>query len=455
MLAKFKQRLHLGRNTTQKSAPVLSGIALLPSEILGGEIFPLVLDKVPDDFWHRKLLALAGVCTQWRNIVHSTPFLWNQHIRINTRQFAAVGRFRRNRIVKKYFQALTVCLARSAPLPVSISIHWFAFSPRHKKDLARAVDMISNAAVRVQSLRISSLDKAHTWACILRALERPDTLQALTEIDFAFLGGAAQQPAVPLSLMNAPHLRRVELSARSNPLNLISIPWPQLTHLTLAAPPLACLAVLAKCSNLVSAVLSHLYTFRPDDTQAPTTATLMHLTSLRLTISSTLIQAVGNLDLPALTTLELIYDDDDMIWPQLEVFRQLPLHNIQYLTFAFDDAEVLESATLCALLRCTPSVTELTLRECVCVDNALLNALRADVPWSKLLLPQLETLSIDWGPVLGVDFELETLRAMLASRVGAGLKRLVYQGDYSDNGDKGFMPALAAYYLDGPQVNVL
>ncbi|KAJ7757488.1 hypothetical protein B0H16DRAFT_1721226 [Mycena metata] len=359
MLVKFKQRLHSRRSTAQKSAPVLSGIAFIPSEILGGEIFPLVVDE--DKLWHRALLALASVCTQWRNIVHSTPFLWNQPIRINTLQLFSVGRFRRKRIAKKYFEALRMCLTRSAPLPVSICIN----SPtliRDRKDFARAVDLISDAAARMEFLRVSSsLHMDDVGVCILRALERlpKGSLNALTEIDFLLLG-TALHPTVSFSLMNAPRLRRVKLSAGPDPLNLISIPWLQLTQLTLAAPPLGCLAVLARCSNLVSAVLRYMYPSLPDNT-ASTIATLLRLTSLSLTISSALIQAVGNLDLPALTTLSFTYRRTGMIWPQLEVFRRLPLHNIQCLSFELNGEEVLNSATLCTLLRCTPSVTEFTL----------------------------------------------------------------------------------------------
>ncbi|KAJ7757483.1 hypothetical protein B0H16DRAFT_665468 [Mycena metata] len=452
MLAKFKQRLHSRRNTLQKSTPVLGGIALLPSEILAGEIFPLIQvvdEDIHDNRWHRTLLILACVCTLWRNIVHSNPFLSNQPIHINTLQFFSLGRFRRTRFVKRYFEALRMCLTRSAPLPVSIWIN----SPTligDRKDFVRAVDLISDAAARMEFLRVSSLRRDDLGVCILRALERlPNgSLNALTEIDFLLLGSAALHPTVSFSLMNAPHLRRVKLSAGPDPLNLISIPWPQLTQLTLAAPPLACLAVLAKCSNLVSAVLHHMYTSFPDNT-APTTATLVHLTSLRLTISSTLIQAIGNLVFPALTTLELIYDDADMIWPQLEVFRQLPLHNIRCLTIDLDNEEVLELATLCALLRCTASVTEFTLEYCVCIDNALLNALRAGDPQTKLLLPHLELFSIEWGSVLGIDFDLETLQAMLTSRAGVGLRRFMYRGDYSKE-----VPVLAAYHVDGLQVDV-
>ncbi|KAJ7044980.1 hypothetical protein C8F04DRAFT_1067255 [Mycena alexandri] len=441
MLAKFKQRLR-----SPQEAPVLDGISLLPSEILGGEIFPLVVhEENYGDLWHRKLLVLARVCTQWRNIVHSTPFLWS-HIAINTRQFSGVGRFRRNRFTKKYFEALRMCLARSAPLPVSISIDDGLVFPGDRKDFARAVDLISNAAVRMEVLRINSRRRDDAGVGILRALELILTgaFQALTEIDFVFPSDVA---LVPFSVMSAPHLRRVKLNAGPDPLKFMSIPWPQLTHLTLAAPPLTCLAVLARCSNLVSAVLHHMYISLPDG-NAPTTATLVHLTSLRLTVSSTLIEAVGNLVLPALTMLELICDEEDMIrvWPPLKVFRQLPLHNIQCLMF---ERFPLVSATLCALLRCTPSVTELKLKGRDCIDNALLNALRADVYWSKPLLPQLEMLSIDWGSVLGDDFDLETLQVMLASRVGVGLRRIVYRGYYH-----GQVPALVACHVDGLQVDV-
>ncbi|KAJ7044977.1 hypothetical protein C8F04DRAFT_1067245, partial [Mycena alexandri] len=188
MLAEFIQRLYSRRNTAQENAPVFSSIALaalLPSEILGGEIFPLVVhEENYGDLWHRKLLVLARVCTQWRNIVHSTPFLWNQHIRINVRQFSAMGRFRRNRLTKKYFEALRMCLARSAPLPVSISIDdWLVFSG-DRKDFARSVDLISNAAVRMEVLRIRSRRRDDAGVCIL-ALELIPTgaFQALTEID--------------------------------------------------------------------------------------------------------------------------------------------------------------------------------------------------------------------------------------------------------------------------------
>ncbi|KAJ7757499.1 hypothetical protein B0H16DRAFT_1885526 [Mycena metata] len=423
MLAKLKQRLRLRRNTAQKSAPVLGGIGLLPFEILGSEIFPRVVhtERLYDP-WHSTLLSLACVCTRWRNIVHSTPSLWNQCIWINTRQFSGLQPSRRNRLVEKYFEALRMCLTRSAPLLVSISIDWSAFEP-DRKDFARAVDLISDAAARIEFLRVSSLCKDDAGVCVLRALERLPTLQALTEIEFSFLGGAVLQP---FSVMNAPRLRRVNLSAGPDPLNLVSFPWPQLTHLTLAARPLACLAVLAKCSNSVSAVLHHMYTFEPNDT-APT-ATLLHLTSLSLTVSATLIQAAGNLNLPALTSLELIYDGNTMMLPHLEIFSHLPFGNVRRLTLEFYGAEMIGTATLCALLHCTPSVTAIILKSTTYIHNALVNALvlRADVR-SKLFIPQLEFFSIGWSVDNG-DLDLEQLKAMLGSWVvGAGLRRVVYK----------------------------
>ncbi|KAJ7757509.1 hypothetical protein B0H16DRAFT_1823765 [Mycena metata] len=238
--------------------------------------------------------------------------------------------------------------------------------------------------------------------------------------------------------MNAPHLRRVELGAGWNPPNSISIPWPQLTHLTLVAPPFAGVAVLAKCSNLVSADLSEMYTFGLDDT-ALTTATLTHLTSLSLTISSALIQAVGNLDLPALTTLSFNYRRTGMIWPHLAVFHQLPLHTIQYLSFELNNDPTLELTTLYALLRCTPNVISLRLKS-TCISNALVSALRTDVPPSDVLLPRLEAFWMEWA-TLGDYFDLENLKAMLSSRVGLGL--LMYPKS-SDDLYNTFKSAVAA-----------
>ncbi|KAJ7044996.1 hypothetical protein C8F04DRAFT_1067310 [Mycena alexandri] len=445
MLAKFKQWLHSRRNTAQKSAPVFSGIALLPSETLGGEIFPLVVHgEFRDYLWHRKLLALAGVCTQWMNIVHSTPLLWNQCICINTRQFSRVGRFREERIVKKYFEAVRMCLTRSAPLRVSVSIDWFDLRG-DRKDFACIVDMISDAAVRIESLRTSIVGMDDIGVGILRALERlpTGTLRALTTIDISF-----QTYTTPhIDLMNAPHLRRVELSMGWNPINVISIPWLQLTHVTLTAPPFACLAVLARCCNLVSAVLHHMHTSLPD--AAPLiTATLMHLTSLRLSVSSQLIRAVGNLVLPALTTLELSYFD--MVWPQPAVFSHLPLGNVQRLTLTMHS--MVQLADLCALLRCTPGVTELKLLTPYDVENTFLDALRTDIPSTELLLPQLEMLRIHGGPIFSRHGSrsnsqvIVAFQAMIASRVSTGLRRLLRDE---------LMLAVAAFSLNGLHVEVL
>ncbi|KAJ7044997.1 hypothetical protein C8F04DRAFT_1067325 [Mycena alexandri] len=457
MLAKFKQRLHSRGNTAQKSAPVFSGIALLPSETLGGEIFPLVVHgKFRDDLWRRKLLALAGVCTQWRNIVHSTPLLWNQCICLDTHQFSRVGRFREERIVEKYFEAVRMCLTRSAPLPVSISIDWFALRG-DRKDFARTVDIISDAAERIESLRTSIVGRNDIGVGILRALEGlPNgTLRALTTIDISFETDTSPH----IDLMNAPHLRRVELRVGWNPIDVISIPWLQLTHVTLTAPPLACLAVLARCSNLVSAVLAVLqpmHTSLPDDLPL-ITATLMHLTSLCLSVSSKLLRAVGNLVLPALTTLELF-----MVWPKPAILSHLPLGNVRRLTLTMHG--VVQTADLYALLRCTPGVTELKLTS-YGVENTFLDVLRVDIPSTELLLPQLEMLRIHDTPIFSRHGSrsnsqvIVAFQAMIASRVSTGLRRLVYSPPEFEHSDSQLrdelMLAVAAFSVNGLHVEVL
>ncbi|KAJ7757507.1 sphingomyelin phosphodiesterase [Mycena metata] len=119
----------------------------------------------------------------------------------------------------------------------------------------------------------------------------------------------------------------------------------------------------------------------------------MHLTSLRLTIPSTLIQAVGYLDIPALITLELLYFDSPTPWSQPAVFSHLALGNVRRLTLRA--RHVLHFAEFCTLFRCTPGVTELKLH---LPENASLDALRVHSSSTELLLPQLETLCIHDAP---------------------------------------------------------
>jgi hypothetical protein len=110
---------------------------------------------------------------------------------------------------------------------------------------------------------------------------------------------------------------------------------------------------------------------------------------------------------------------------------------------------------LCALLRCTPSLTTLDLG-CINVDNTVLDALRSDLPRSAVLLPQLETLSLGCDAGVGADFDEGNLLALIASRRktdnAVRLKRMVYKGWGAFS--QAFHEALDTYRAEGLDIEI-
>jgi hypothetical protein len=427
-----------------------------------GEIFPLVIDWEGQASWLENILVLARVCRYWKNLAH-TPLLWNkQCIPINPGQFFLRSRRRRKKLVNKYFKVIETWLARSTPLPVSVSLDWWNF--RTLDEFSRAVDLILSVAARWKTLYITTHANACATTRVLRPLAHlPDgMLQALTEVTL-HLSSSVRPPKVLSVFMSAARLRHVELLAGPESAHLMSMPWAQLTHITLnSTTPRACFAALAECTNAVSAVLNCacVETVQDDHHNALSmaTATLPHLATLRVRAASpTLIHVLGYLVLPSLKTLELFWDDDDMAWPPPETFRPFLLASPHLQCLLLDlSGEKLSSADLCALLRCTPSLTMLELVGCIVVNNTVLDALRSDLPRTAVLLPQLETLSLDCDTEVGADFDEGSLSALIASRRktdnAVRLKRMVYKGWGAFS--QAFHEALDTYRAEGLDIEL-
>ncbi|KAJ6451580.1 hypothetical protein C8R45DRAFT_760422, partial [Mycena sanguinolenta] len=81
---------------------IVSPIHSLPVELLA-EIFYLALWRYPNI---KDMCRVSHVCSDWRQIAHSTPRLWARISSINLSQKGDVP------------ESLTAFLARSAPLPV-------------------------------------------------------------------------------------------------------------------------------------------------------------------------------------------------------------------------------------------------------------------------------------------------------------------------------------------------
>ncbi|KAF7347401.1 hypothetical protein MVEN_01495900 [Mycena venus] len=395
-------------------------INLLPSEILVAEIFPLILDG--SESWPKSILVLAAVCVKWKSLVHSTPLLWSRCIPIRTWYLPGSGRPLSNgRLVKKYLTAVGTWLSRSAPLPIPVSLNWYNFQALD--EFSRALSILISAAARWDSVCINAQSNTEAVTCAFRALARiPEgTFQSLTEVSLTVShprkNGAVEYAKPLLAFMSAPRLRSVRLfGVLPGNTDLVSMPWTQLTHLSISCPALSCLETLVKCLNVVSAFINCLWWDPSDGPTTLTTTTLRHLETLRMSVCPGLMDYLGHLNLPALRTLELFYpdDDDDMVWPFPESFRQFPLTsapNLQHLKLSLY-GQVLTSPDLCALLRCTPALTQLDLSGYICADNGLFDALSADVPRTQILVPRLEILRL----YCAIDFDGGSLRAMIASR---------------------------------------
>jgi hypothetical protein len=343
---------------------------------------------------------------------------------------------------------------------VPVSLDWWNFRTLDKFE--RGVDILFRVVARWKTLSISTWASVDATTRVLRALAHlPDgTLQALTEVTL-HLSSSVRMPKVLSVFMSAARLRRVELLVGPESADLMSMPWAQLTHITLArTTPRACFSVLAECTNIVSAVLrcDHIETVQDDVlSMSMATSNLPHLATLRVWLSPALIHGLGHLVLPSLKTLELLYDVH-MVWPPPDTFRPfLSAPTLRHLALNLNwHCTRIFSAELCALLRCTPFLTTLELVGCIAADNTFLDALRADLPCTAVLLPQLETLLLDCGITARVDFDEESLLALIASRWKTNntmrLKRIVYKG--WDAFSQAFRETIDTYRAEGLDVEI-
>ncbi|KAF8187008.1 hypothetical protein K438DRAFT_1495810, partial [Mycena galopus ATCC 62051] len=83
---------------------IISPIHTLPVELLA-EIFKLAIDghtHIKDAF------QISQVCSDWRQVAHSTPRLWTRRLRVDLRSDYS----------EVYAEGLRAWLARSTPLPI-------------------------------------------------------------------------------------------------------------------------------------------------------------------------------------------------------------------------------------------------------------------------------------------------------------------------------------------------
>ncbi|KAF7357526.1 hypothetical protein MSAN_01348900 [Mycena sanguinolenta] len=362
---------------------IVSPIRTLPVELLS-EIFDLAIeDPTHVEDAHR----ISQICSDWRQVAHSTPRLWSRPVRVDLDNEEDV------------VDGWRAWMARSTPLPVDISL-----IPGHTSD-ASILEIVLEVAPRWRSLQVEDEDgTVPLW--MVRQLSEC-RLDSLEELSLGIIVYNYANPT-PILFTNVPRLRKLGLFNPDFPTE-IDLPWTQLTDLTLHSRMLdATFEVLAQCPNLISASLNVLgWSALPD--VGPNIPVLFNqLRSLHLFFSVEL-APFDYLSTPALQELHL--DSFGTRWTEAHLTAfQLRAPDITSLEFS--DSFSLTSDNLVAAIRNSPSLMHLKLRVSkYCFTDDFIRALCYEDGLTPLA-PCLRHLAVESKK----SFSEDVLAGMIASR---------------------------------------
>ncbi|KAJ6541824.1 hypothetical protein B0H19DRAFT_1174819 [Mycena capillaripes] len=386
---------------------ITAPVRTLPSALLGRIFIHALYAGNHRDGWAdasiKDILVLAQVCSHWRQAALNTPQLWIRLLPV----------FHEKRPGEPLLAATKIFLERSAPLPFPVSLG-SGYDASAGANLVPLMDTLFAVPHRWFSLTLSTkllATLAQLPAGALTALETLD-LRSTSPV------GREQSELHPNVnvFLQAPRLRRVTLWHVKN----TEMPWSQLTTLALAEEsPRACLDVIVRCSNLVSATLrmsgwpESVFFVETD------TVTLEYLKSLEIHISNTssdehFTPFLQRLNLPSLTALKMYgeYHSGVITWSTLAfTLFQIRSPLIEHLQI---DHCALTSEDLQAVVHHAPSMTHLEIYNCSnCIDDGFLAGLRYAPFDPAPLAPKLEVL---WLSSLRCDFDESSLRDMVESR---------------------------------------
>ncbi|KAF7335329.1 hypothetical protein MSAN_02343700 [Mycena sanguinolenta] len=379
---------------------LISPIHTLPVELLA-RIFELAIR----DYMHVwDVFRISQVCSDWREVAHSTPRLWTRPMRIDLRKDRSGDQ------EKIYTDGLKTWLTCSAPFTVPISVVLIPMSSR------RLTEQILGTAPRWRSLQ---LIYPPPWF-ISQLAEA--SMHNLEELDLGIKDGNFHNYRTEdfdlFKFTTVPRLRRLCLHINSNTLSIL-VPAAQLTDLILNVHcSNIALDILAQCTNLIHAALRTTGMFsRPHAIQ--TVPTLSHLRVLSLRFFGSEEHAMSFLDhlpTPALEELSLDFDDaSNPSWSEVHFIafqRQAP--NITQLKLWWSR---LTSDELRSAICHAPSLTHLELISChACFDDVLISAL-CYKPGASPLAPHLHHLRLD---DVGDKFTPNVLADMIVSRWRTG-----------------------------------
>ncbi|KAJ6531986.1 hypothetical protein B0H19DRAFT_1273158 [Mycena capillaripes] len=247
------------RHTLSTLRMRLLPIGKLPTELLV-EIFQLAVHTPVQQLWKAwnwmarswsndnedsraallKVLYLSQVLSYWRLIVQDSQQLWAQAV-----VDISLGR----NLTDQYLDGLEILLARSASLPISVSLTLIPRSSRNPSTFPESSEtlarIMSPTAGRWKNLAIN-------FDSFFRFNDLHHT--AFTSLECLFIGDFSKQSDPVTAFQSCARLRN--FTFKSSPweskIHLFHLPWSQLTHLEAHDTSLGgCRTTLLQCSNIV------------------------------------------------------------------------------------------------------------------------------------------------------------------------------------------------------------
>ncbi|KAJ6466274.1 hypothetical protein C8R45DRAFT_1219390 [Mycena sanguinolenta] len=378
---------------------IIAPIRTLPLELLT-EIFDLTIEP---DTHIRDAHRISQVCSHWRQVAHGTPRLWSRPLRIELCKKGGIPRPWIRPLEEEIADGLKVWLARSAPLPISIS---FGLVTENMYPIVLAE--VLAVASRSRSLIFPTAFDFDTPVSLVRRLAQT-RLDRLEEMNLGVINHTDHTPLA----FTVPRLRKFSIVALGE--TQVVVPWSQLTELTFnCGSPDVILEVLSQCANLVSAIITipERTRFSAPGVRQDISVRFSHLRRLDLNFVADFTSLFNHLSAPMLQELWLGLGEIHWTQAHLTAF-QLRAPNITQLEFDPSGCQSFTSDNLVATVRDSPSLTHLKLTCCDdCFDDAFIRALHYEDGVTPLV-PRLQHLTVSNEEM---NFTPEILADMIASR---------------------------------------
>ncbi|KAJ7242570.1 hypothetical protein B0H12DRAFT_1236705 [Mycena haematopus] len=334
---------------------LISPIHTLP--VLLAEIFELSIgDYTPMD-----VFPISQVCSDWRQVSHSTPRLWKDTV-------VCLQPSRSGKEQQIYMDGLKAWLARSAPLTIPVYlVELGSGSGDHY-----IPGEVLRTAPRWRSLHFNS---TYPSLFLISQLAESKLVESLEELSLGSITAHVDPTTFP-SFTIVPQLRKLSVHFSTNALPTL-MPWAQLTHLDLRADfPNIALDVLGQCPNLLRvAVTTAGWDVLPEARQDIIPLSHLHFLSFYFSgWAGHVTPFLDRLSTPVLDNLCLQMGDASIAWTQASLTAfQLRAPNFTQLTL---HCSSLTSDDLRTAIRHAPFLTRLHLTWCLaCIDDALIDAL--------------------------------------------------------------------------------